>query len=64
LEPSETTIRTRLTEIISDLCATPDTMTATLVTQEYAKRYGPDGCVNDIAATLLAGLFDPICRPT
>ena len=61
LIPSEATIRARLTQIISDLCAAP-TMTATLVTQEYAKRYGPDGCVEEIAATLLADLLDPICR--
>jgi len=64
LEPSETAIRARLTQIITDLWAAPDTMTTTLVTQEYAERYGPDGCVNDIAATLLAELFDPICKPT
>jgi hypothetical protein len=63
LEPSETTIRARLTEIISDLWTTPDTMTATLVTQEYAKRHGPDGCVEAITATLLAELFEPTCRP-
>jgi hypothetical protein len=35
-----------------------------MVTEEYAKRHGPDGCVNDIAATLLAELFDRICQPT
>jgi hypothetical protein len=51
----------QLTQIISDLCAAP-TMTATLMTQEYAKRYGPDGCVEEIAATLLADLLNPICR--
>ena len=64
LETSEATIRARLTQIITDLWTAPDTMTATMVTEEYAKRHGPDGCVNDIAATLLAELFDRICQPT
>jgi hypothetical protein len=59
----EATIRTRLLQIVDDLNAAP-TIDAPLLTREYAKRHGLDysSRVHEIAAALLAELFDPVCQ--
>jgi hypothetical protein len=56
---NEATIRSRLTEIVADLRNVPS-ISATTLTQEYAKRHGIDGRVHKIAGSLLAEMFDPV----
>jgi hypothetical protein len=58
---NEATIRARLTQIATDLRTVPS-ISASLLTEEYTKRHGADGCIRKIAAALLAKMFDPVVR--
>lgn len=57
----DATIRDRLSLIIGDLRMAP-ALDATLLVQEYTKRHGADIRVREIAAALLAEMFDPVVR--